>query len=418
MKAPGFRIRPFTACERGIERKRFQVVGYLGAERVRRRFATREEAIGEKLRLEVQAANFGEIRAINTRMTPEQVADAEGALRRIDGKSLGEVVDWYLANFRPACVTKPAKDAVAAYLATRRGEVEDVHLDDVGRKLAMLLRWFPESAVGGMKTEAIEAKMRAQEWMPKTWNNVRGCFNAFFDFCCDDVRRWASTNPIAKIPQRKVARGLPQIETAKKIADLFEFLETYTGGKRRPHQAGFLVPYFALATFAGLRPSIPDGEIWKIGQLDEPARTVDTEVGAIKLSPQIAKTDSVRQVKIQPTLAAWLTRYPIKQYPICVRNMEALVTEVRKKFALGDDVLRHTWISAHVATFKSVGEAALEAGNSESIIRIHYFNIMSDAEAKAFWAIAPSLRIAAVGKSNTSHCKPLQASASQCKPVQ
>jgi integrase len=391
MKKPGFRIRPFMARERGIERERFQVVGYLGNERIRKRFATREEAVGEKIRLEVQAANLGEIRAINTRMTPEQVAEAEAAFRRINGKPLGEVVDWYLANFRPPCVTKPAKDAVKAYVAARRGEVERVHLDDVERKLDILLGWFPDAAVHEMKADQIDAKMRARDWAAKTWNNVRGCFNAFFDFCCDDVRRWASENPMAKIAQRKVARGLPQIETAAKIKELFAYLETYTGGTRRPHQPGFLVPYFALGTFAGLRPSIPDGEIWKIGQLPDLSRTVHTEVGAIKLSPEIAKTDSVRQVKIRPTLAAWLAKYPLTKYPICVRNMQALVTEVRKKFDLSDDVLRHTWISAHVATFKSIGEAAIEAGNSESIIRIHYLNIMSEAEAAAFWAVVPAL---------------------------
>ena len=36
---------------------------------------------------------------------------------------------------------------------------------------------------------------------------------------------------------------------------MFQFLETYTGIGSEQHQPGFLVPYFALATFAGIRPN-------------------------------------------------------------------------------------------------------------------------------------------------------------------
>jgi hypothetical protein len=231
--------------------------------------------------------------------------------------------------------------------------------------------------------------MRARPWAPHTWNNVRGCFHSFFDYCSDDDRRWTAANPVARIAVRKVARGLPQIESAERLRELFEFLEAYTGGARRAHPAGFLVPYFALATFAGLRPSIPDGEIWKIGKLKDAARVIDASLGVIRIPPEIAKTDSVRQVKIRANLAAWLQRYPLAKHPIIVPNLQALVTAVRTRFGLTDDVLRHTWISAHVATFKSLGDAALEAGNSESIIRKHYLNLVSEAEAQAFWNIVP-----------------------------
>jgi hypothetical protein len=44
-------------------------------------------------------------------------------------------------------------------------------------------------------------------------------------------------------------------------------------------------------------------------------------------------------------------------------------------FGLTHDVLRHTYISMFVAKFRSMGEAALQAGNSESIIRRHYLDL-------------------------------------------
>jgi hypothetical protein len=37
------------------------------------------------------------------------------------------------------------------------------------------------------------------------------------------------------------------------------------------------------------------------------------------------------------------------------------------------------------------GNAAIQLGNSESMIRTHYFNRMTMAEAEAFYAIAPKV---------------------------
>ena len=390
MKNGGFHVRRVVVTEHGCSYPTFQVVGYLAGERLRRRFKSRELALGEKNRLDVMAANgAGGFHAVNTRLTMEQVTEAEALIRRLAGKSLSEAVEWYLANYRPPVAAKPLGEAMAAFLAARKGHVEAVYHGELGRALKILLRWFPRSAVHEITAAAILQRMEAKQWAPKTWNNERATLSAFFDFCRHELRRWTSTNPMTLIEPRKVVRGLPAIESAARLADLFAFLETYTGGPRRPHKPGFLVPYFTLATFAGLRPAVPGGEIWKIGKLKEPARVVDSAMGVIRIPPEIAKTDSVRQIKIQPNLSAWLARYPLSDYPVTMPNLAALVADVRKKFALGDDTLRHTFISAAVAKFKSLGEAALEAGNSETMIRRHYLNLMSEAETAAFWSIVP-----------------------------
>ena len=389
MKHGEFRIRPYKGKEHGKVRRACQIVGYLNGERIRKRCKDREDALAELNRLQVKAANSGDVRAVNTRLSADQLIEAESAFLRIGARRLIDVVDWYLANYRPPSVAKALAEAVTEYLAAKKPHVEPVHYDDVVRKLAWLTGWFPKANVADVPAGDLEAKMEARGWKNKTWNNVRACFSDFFSYCCEDRRRWRTENPIAQIKARKVVRGLPAIEKTERLREMFEYLETYTGGPRKPQKPGFLVPYFALATFAGLRPSVPDGEIWKIGQLADASRTVDTEVGVIRISPEIAKTDFVRPVKIRPNLARWLAKYPLKEYPLVMPNLQHHVTAVRVKFGLTDDVLRHTWISAHVAQFKSIGEAAIEAGNSEAIIKVHYLNLMSELEAAAFWQILP-----------------------------
>lgn len=380
-----------SLTEHGYAYQTFELVGHLAGEPVRKRFKNREIALGEKSRLEVLAANQdGGLQALNTRLSRDQLADAEAAIRRLAGKSLSEAVEWYLANYRPPAVAKPLEEAVAAFLADRKSRLEANYLAQLARALKHLQKWFPKSQVHEVSGAVLVEKMLAHDWGAKMWNNELSAYRAFFDFCRHDFRRWALVNPTAAIEQRRVVRGLPVIETAGRLRELFAFLETYTGNPRAPRKPGFLVPYFALATFAGLRPSVPDGEIWKIGQLADASRVIDPDLGVIRIPPEIAKTDTVRQVKIRPNLAAWLARYPLRDYPIVVPNMPVQVSTVRKKFAFTDDVLRHTWISAHVAKFKSLGEAALEAGNSEAIIKSHYLNLMSEAETEAFWSICPA----------------------------
>ena len=74
------------------------------------------------------------------------------------------------------------------------------------------------------------------------------------------------------------------------------------------------------------------------------------------------------------------------------RGFRRLRLKFRKQFELSHDVLRHTFISMLVGKFRSLGDAALQAGNSESIIQKHYLDLKTAAEADEFFGIGPRLR--------------------------
>jgi hypothetical protein len=68
-----FTIKARTIKSHGREYQAFELAGSLAGKRVRRQFGSREEAIGQKHLLEVEAANLGgDIRARNTRLSAEQ----------------------------------------------------------------------------------------------------------------------------------------------------------------------------------------------------------------------------------------------------------------------------------------------------------------------------------------------------------
>lgn len=175
--------------------------------------------------------------------------------------------------------------------------------------------------------------------------------------------------------------------SVQECADLMHHVERY--------RDGLLAPYFALALFAGIRPG-PDGELRKLAthpHRDTPCREaggrslIDLERGVITLTADIAKTGRKRVITIQPNLRRWLVRYGLNILPA---GHDRHIKSVRAALSLGHDVLRHSFISFHVAAFRSKGDTALQAGNSEAIIDAHYLNLPTQKEGQAFFGIMPA----------------------------
>ncbi len=162
-----------------------------------------------------------------------------------------------------------------------------------------------------------------------------------------------------------------------KATELMRHVENLDGGR--------YVPFFALCLFAGIRPCLRTGEILRLKPED-----VNLETGIIFVSADVSKVREPRKVTIQPNLAAWLKAYPpADDFPIVPKNLQHVRARIAKAYGLSHDIMRHTFISMFVAKFRSIGEAAIQAGNSEAIIRKHYLDMKSQTEAEAFYAIMP-----------------------------
>jgi hypothetical protein len=67
-------------------------------------------------------------------------------------------------------------------------------------------------------------------------------------------------------------------------------------------------------------------------------------------------------------------------------------SEKKKLTPWTQDIMRHTAISNHLAYFQHEGKTAAWAGNSPDIIQRHYKGLVKQADAVAFWGIAPVKR--------------------------
>ena len=168
-----------------------------------------------------------------------------------------------------------------------------------------------------------------------------------------------------------------------------EWLEIYRGKQNRDGtwwgEPGCMVPYFALALFAGIRPDWKHGEMSKLKP-----KHIHMDTGVILIEPEVSKVKEKRAIKIQPNLSLWLEKYSPVRYPIIPTiRFPDMWAHVRNELKLTQNVLRHTYISMAVGSFRSVGDAALQAGNFESVIRKYYLDLVTTEQADRFWRIVP-----------------------------
>ncbi len=363
----------------------WRVSGWLHGVRIRKNFKSKEEAAGEKAALEIKAAqDTSGLRSIMTRLTAEQACEAEAVFRRLEGRdrSLAFYVDFALATYSDPIHDPTIAGATKDYLALRASDESQGNLShrqtrSFGLELRALESAFRGKTVSQLTPNALVAFLKRGLPSKKTYNNRRGLVGPFFKHCV--LKDWIAANPIDKVPHfRGVGhrRGSAPTLSAAQCAEIMEWAET--------ERLGALVPFIALCLFAGIRPDPYVGEISKL----EP-KHVRLDTGVILIEPEVSKVRMKRAVAIQPNLAAWLAAYPLDRYPIMPRGFRRLRLRFRKRFNLSHDILRHIFVSMFVAKFRSMGEAALQAGNSESIIRKHYLDLKSPAEAEEFFNIRP-----------------------------
>ena len=363
----------------------FRISGWLYGNRVRKNFSSRAEAEAERQVLEVQRLQTeGGIRTAVTRLSDDQLREAESAFLRLGDRKrpLSFYLDYALTNYREPEREKLVPDAVAAYLAVRAKDHERSLLStsakkQIGWEMDAFKKRFAKESVAQLTVQQLQQFLERAAASLKTFNNRRAIVHTFFRFAF--LQDWVVTNPLAKIPHYRIAhrRGSAVTMSAQQCIELMAHVETVAEGR--------LVPYFALCLFAGIRPSLRDGEISKLRP-----EHIRIDTGSILIEPEVSKVRMKRLVAIQPNLEAWLNAYPF--IPIDPHSIEHYRKAITEKFGLTQDVLRHTFISMFVAKFRSMGEAALQAGNSESIIRKHYLDLKNKDEAEKFFSILPKLK--------------------------
>ena len=193
---------------------------------------------------------------------------------------------------------------------------------------------------------------------PRQRNKARLILSGIFSTAM--LHGWCAENPVRKVKPEKIEEKRIEILSNEEIERLTETAATYAKGA--------CLAAVAIMLYAGVRPH----ECERLRWCD-----VRLEAGVICISPQHSKTGGARCVTIHPPLAKILRRVQkAHDERICPPNWRRHWAALHREAGFTHwqpDVLRHTFATHHLATFRSYADLQLEMGHrSADLLRTRY----------------------------------------------
>jgi integrase len=194
-------------------------------------------------------------------------------------------------------------------------------------------------------------------------------------------------NPCRRVQPPKAPRNdETKIYSIDELRSLFLACKNYEEGLDK-NCTSCAVP-FAFLAFAGIRPI----ELTKLNW-----NNVCLKTNCIKITSNIAKTGALRNVRIHPTLRAWIGIIPETERTgkIVPSRWIQKSTRVRKEAGIDgheyQDALRHSFGSYLLAIENSIENVKMDMGHEHiSTYFKHYHNAVTPEIAAIYWDLTPS----------------------------
>lgn len=303
------------------------------------------------------------------------------------------VVAEAIARMRVDSATISVTAAIRAYLGAKEAEgLSDRHQKDLRLRLSRFENNFGTRALASIATDEIDrwiaslahpvkAKDRGKPARPvplgaRSKAHYRAKLHALFAYGAARGRRWVASNPVADAVAIKVRKSdRVEIYTPGEIKTIME-----TACKHTPD----LIPVLALGAFAGLRTS--------------EAMRVDLALVDFKSKHlRVTGKTGPRLAFLSPAARAWIATQPRRSGLVWEQDERTLHGRIGELFELDElkkvcrihNGLRHSFASYRCAVLRSPDAVADEMGNSASVIKTHYRELVSPQQGKAYFATLP-----------------------------
>lgn len=357
--------------------------------RVRQNFIDRVDAVQKLADLESDLIEKGPAPKMQrTRLTVEQLADAEAAFGNSGQKSIADIVAHYLNLENRAKAKGVNLDAALSFVEshyrteTQAMTILNAHTDFIASRqgmaqatkayyeatLKLLLKADPNKHVHSFTVVDIE-KILGRFTNANSKRTHRGAFSTFFGWA---VRHhYCLENPCDRLD--KLPKDMSQI-AALSLGEAKRLLYAAT----KLHD-GATVSCVAIGMFAGLRPS-------EIRDL----KSEDILKDKIRVSGGKLRRKLKRSVPIPPVLAAWLKDYPFKGMPKGWDSKLKTLKKATKAKKWVQDIIRHTSITFQAERDKNEALTAYNNGTSKEMMDRHYRDIVDDENVVAeYWSLTP-----------------------------
>ena len=265
--------------------------------------------------------------------------------------------------------------AVEAALEERRDRRKRTVVDFryIARRLMKRCKELAKRRVRSITPQECAGYLRQAFGTPRQRNKARLILSGVFSTAV--ARGWCAENPVRQVKPERVEEKRISILSDEEIARLMSTAEQYKGGA--------CLAAVAIMLLAGVRPHECERLKWSDVRLESACQAEvmpDEEkrrMGVIVISPQHSKTGGARCVTIHPPLARILRRAQKADHKrICPPNWRRHWAALHRAACFTHwqpDVLRHTFATHHLATFRNYAELQLEMGHrSADLLRTRY----------------------------------------------
>ena len=373
-------------------KQRFKVAGYyVHGKRVRKYFESEEAAQtflnAETIRRENLGARAAHIdgalaedalRASDAlQSTQHTLLDAARIVAAAEAKlapysiPIDEAIGRFVADAEKRRRSVTIAELIGQFLENRRAKRRSaIYLQDLKVRLARFEQTMANQIVADLTTSDIETWIQSLNVGPQTQNNFRAVLSTLWSFA---VRRgYAPTNVVQMVDKASVIRDAIATFSAQELERLL---------KAAPPA---YLPVLAISAFAGLRPEEVNKLRWEDINFDD---------STIRVNATAAKTRRKRFAEISENLMAWLRPYTGRTGRVAPPNLQKLRRAAMKAARIErwpQDVLRHSFATAHYAFHKNPAHTALLLGHrDQDMLLNHYRDAVKPSQAAQYWRIFP-----------------------------
>ncbi|MGA2247689.1 MAG: tyrosine-type recombinase/integrase [Verrucomicrobiota bacterium] len=242
------------------------------------------------------------------------------------------------------------------------------HLQDLKSRLNRFATAF-QCDVHTIRAPQVQDFLLELKLSARSMNNYRMSISNLFTHAKLRGHAASDFDPLANIPWSKEADGEVEIYSPDELKLILE------------HARHAMIPYLALAAFAGLRQA-------EVAQLD----WNEVKDDHIVVMGGISKTKTKRHVPILANLSEWLR--PFRQSSGRVVPYDNVTNQLGKlagdaKIKWKHNGLRHLFGSHRLAAEKDPATVSYEMGNSVSMVFKHYRKVVTEIQATRWFALYP-----------------------------
>jgi len=243
--------------------------------------------------------------------------------------------------------------------------------------LTQLKDAFADKTVASLTTNCIKKFLESQDIKEDTYNNKYSDTKQFFQWCID-VKKCLDKNPSDGINELATDDKIPEIYTVDETRRIFRTAITVDPG---------LIPFLALAAFAGIRTC----EIERMKPTD-----LDFDCQIINIRPEVGKRKGnggvmPRKIEGLPQAAwSWLKASGEKNLMIDTANLQKRRQMIFQMagVSIKQNALRHSYSSYAYAHFQDDGPVRKQVGHRIANTFFEYYaTVVLKAEGDAYFQI-------------------------------